>query len=575
MPKPVRGARQAAESVQVLPRGSPLPRVLSAGHLQLSLPMALQQTLHESPRRRRPRGRAGSLIDWRESERNMHVLDWRQRAEDYGLIPAAEDDEEPAHVVEPPERLLSEEEPEAFASQRMDFRAPAEDEEPEAELSAEREDIDLLRVYLRNVGRTPLLKASEEQAIGREMEIARADLVGVLATVPLGVQTLIALAESIRRSESPAAELILLPDGGELAAENIAAVLKTFEKVRRLERQISDWRHSCVDRRATARQRADLRQRIAAAEANLGRVLGDLPIRPSVVDDIVAELQRVNDEFERVQQTPDARARARARQAIEARLGISRRAFRDRFARLRERQDALLQAKQRLIEPNLRLVISIAKRYQNRGLSMLDLIQEGNIGLMKAVDRFQYRRGLKFSTYATWWIRQSVSRAVADYGRTIRLPVHVFDSLNRLMRTRTLLASELGREPAPDELARRAGVPLPKVELLLEAARQPTSLETPLGKEGETPLGHLIPDESVQTPEDAAMRGELAEQVERAMAPLTDREREVLRLRFGLGLDREMTLEEIGRRLSITRERARQIEMKALQKMRAARGQAA
>jgi RNA polymerase primary sigma factor len=279
--------------------------------------------------------------------------------------------------------------------------------------------------------------------------------------------------------------------------------------------------------------------------------------------------------IERVQQTPDARARARARQAIEARLGISRRAFRDRFARLRERQDALLQAKQRLIEPNLRLVISIAKRYQNRGLSMLDLIQEGNIGLMKAVDRFQYRRGLKFSTYATWWIRQSVSRAVADYGRTIRLPVHVFDSLNRLMRTRTLLASELGREPAPDELARRAGVPLPKVELLLEAARQPTSLETPLGKEGETPLGHLIPDESVQTPEDAAMRGELAEQVERAMAPLTDREREVLRLRFGLGLDREMTLEEIGRRLSITRERARQIEMKALQKMRAARGQAA
>jgi RNA polymerase primary sigma factor len=242
---------------------------------------------------------------------------------------------------------------------------------------------------------------------------------------------------------------------------------------------------------------------------------------------------------------------------------------------VRDRQDALVQSKQRLIEPNLRLVISIAKRYQNRGLSMLDLIQEGNIGLMKAVDRFQYRRGLKFSTYATWWIRQAVSRAVADYGRTIRLPVHVFDSLNRLMRTRASLAAELGRAPTPDELSKRAELPIAKVELLLEAARQPTSLETPLGTDGDTPLGHLIPDQTARTPEDAAMQGEMAAQIERAMAPLTDREREVLRLRFGLGLDREMTLEEIGRRLAITRERARQIEMKALQKMRAGRGRAA
>jgi RNA polymerase primary sigma factor len=531
---------------------------------------------NDATRRRRPRGRAGSLIDWREPERNMHVLDWRQRADAYGLVPAVHEDEEaPPHVVEPPGRLLIEEEPEAFAPQLMDLRASIEEEETEPQFEADREDVDLVRVYLRNVGQTRLLKAAEEQAIGRDIEIARAELVTVLATVPLGVQTLVALAESIRRGESPAAELILLPDGGELAADKIAPVLKAFGKIRRLERQVSDWRHSCVNRRATVKQRAELRDRITDAEAALGRILRDLPIRPSVVDDIVVELQRVDKEFERAQGVRETRARATARQAIEARLGISRRPFRDRFLQIRERQEALLHAKQRLIEPNLRLVISIAKRYQNRGLSMLDLIQEGNIGLMKAVDRFQYRRGLKFSTYATWWIRQSVSRAVADYGRTIRLPVHVYDSLNRLMRTRTTLAAELGREPTSDELARRAGVPLPKVELLLEAARQPTSLETPLGSEGDTPLGHLIPDPSGQTPEDTAMRGELADQVERAMAPLTDREREVLRLRFGLGLDREMTLEEIGRRLSITRERARQIEMKALQKMRAGHGRAA
>ena len=504
----------------------------------------------------------------------MHVLDWRQRADDYGLLPGSDEDAEPAHVVEPPERLLVEEEPEAFTPQRIEAEALSQDE-GEPDLAAEREDIDLVRVYLRNVGRTRLLKAAEEQAIGREIEDARSTLVSALATVPLGVQTLVALAESVRRGEAPAAELILLPDGGELAPDNVAPVLAAFEKVRRLERQISNWRHSCTNRRTTPSARAALRQRIADAESAVGTVLRDLPIRPSVIDDIVVELQRIADEFERIQLLPDVRGRAAARQAVEARLGISRRAFHDRLARIRDRQEALLRSKQRLIEPNLRLVISIAKRYQNRGLSMLDLIQEGNIGLMKAVDRFQYRRGLKFSTYATWWIRQAVSRAVADYGRTIRLPVHVFDSLNRLMRTRTALATELGREPSPEELALRAGVPLAKVELLLDAARQPTSLETPLGKEGETPLGHLIPDQAARTPEDTAMQGELAEQVERAMAPLTDREREVLRLRFGLGLDRELTLEEVGRRLAITRERARQIEMKALQKMRAGHGRAA
>jgi RNA polymerase primary sigma factor len=525
--------------------------------------------------RRRPRGRAGSLIDWRQPERNMHVLDWRQRADRYGLMPAHEDETELPRVVEPPARLLLEEEPEAFMRQRVGDGEQVDEDASGPPLADDRDDVDLVRVYLRTVGRTRLLKAAEEQTIGREIEQARGELVSAIAAIPLAVQTLVALAESVRRQESPAAELILLPDGGELAPENIGPVLSSVEEVRGLQRQISNWRHSCTNRRATAIERTHLRQRIADAEGAVGRVLGDLPLRPSVVDDVVAELQRVDEQFERVQSAPPGRGRTAARQAIEARLGISRRAFRDRFARVRERQSALLGAKQRLIEPNLRLVISIAKRYQNRGLSMLDLIQEGNIGLMKAVDRFQDRRGLKFSTYATWWIRQAVSRAVADYGRTIRLPVHVFDSLNRLMRTRQALATELGREPTPEELAARGGIPLPKVELLLEAARQPTSLETPLGSEGETPLGHLIPDPAAPTPEDTAMHGELAEQVERAMAPLTDREREVLRLRFGLGIDREMTLEEVGRRLAITRERARQIEVKALQKMRAAHGRAA
>ena len=220
-------------------------------------------------------------------------------------------------------------------------------------------------------------------------------------------------------------------------------------------------------------------------------------------------------------------------------------------------------------------MVSIAKRYTNRGLSLLDLIQEGNIGLMKAVDRFQFRRGFKFSTYATWWVRQAVGRAVADYGRTIRLPVHVMESLTKLQKERRTLSAELGRDPRPEELAERMQMPIGKVQLLLEAARTPSSLEAAVGEDEETRLGDLVRDVTAQSPEETAMRGQMAMEVERAMAPLTDREREVMRLRYGLGTEREFTLEEVGRRLGITRERARQIEAKALQKMRAARNRAA
>jgi RNA polymerase sigma factor (sigma-70 family) len=355
-------------------------------------------------------------------------------------------------------------------------------------------------------------------------------------------------------------EVMVLPEGGELEAAEIRGFLTAFGRLRRLEATIR--KHEQTQGRAA---RNGHQAAIAKTRQAIEEIITEIPLHPSLIADLVDKVRR---HAARIDPHPP---NGNGHRASERRTPLNGGSLgRDQLgtllAEIEKNDRAVRQAKHELVEANLRLVVSIAKRYLGSGLSLLDLIQEGNIGLMKAADRFQYRRGFKFSTYATCWIRQAILRAIADKSRTIRVPVHLNETLNRISRLNRVLAHELGRDPTHEELAKRADLPAERIRLVFDSSRRELSLDTPVTEDSS--LQEFLGDSLTESPVELLIDHDRAVQVERALAALNPREKEILRLRFGIGKESECTLAEIGQRFAVTRERIRQIEAQALRKLR-------
>jgi RNA polymerase primary sigma factor len=423
-------------------------------------------------------------------------------------------------------------------------------DEQEEEAPEEVREEDPIGRYLKEIGKAKLLTRAQEIEIGRRIEAGEAELRRQLGEVPFALESVIGLAERVRAGTLRIDELVVFPEGDPTPAR-VRALMTALGRLTRMA--------------ATTRVRPG--RGVHPQHARLAELVAGLRLKPAVMEELVVELERVGRQLEALEAAPPAGSAKKALRALEDKVGLSGAELRARLPAIHKQDQLVREVKRQMIEANLRLVVSIAKRYRGSGVPLLDLIQDGNIGLITAVDRFKYRRGFKFSTYATWWIRQSITRGIANRSRTIRIPVHVVETLNRLGRTRRTMADALGREPTAEELAQRMRMPATRIRELLEQPSRTVSLQTRIGADGGAELGDFLEDTQLR-PTDAGVVGrEVATQVELALAKLSDKEREVLRLRFGIGVEREHTLEEIGERFALTRERIRQIETAALRKL--------